>query len=159
MARDLSGSSSFNLLPEKSCPFFVYRDIGNFRFHNKEHIPTTRILHLFLCFLFNLVFPTGSWACRWVLTGLGYGLGIKGAPKCPQIVTQAARILAWLRDGAWGPSGENRPTEHLWKKLLQWADADPDVCCPSCVTVDIWWTSTSARNTSLPNLAQPETPL
>ena len=67
------------------------------------------------------LFPTRSWARPWLITDLGAALHLKGAPRDPSIIADAASVLAIGRGGLAGPIGGHLPATELLEALVDWA--------------------------------------
>ena len=45
---------------------------------------------------------------------------MKGGPKCPGTVAKGAGVVAWLKDGGWGPRPMRTAQERCWLRLTAW---------------------------------------
>ena len=68
-----------------------------------------------------------KWGSSYMLHALGMGgVGLRGAPKCPQVATEACAIISFLKHGMWGPGPLKEQVRRTWEKVVAWARSDPD---------------------------------
>ena len=61
-----------------------------------------------------------GWCPARCIVGMEVGWGIKGAPECPSPVAKGASMVAWLKEGGWGPRPMKEAQAHSWRRLQEW---------------------------------------
>ena len=57
-----------------------------------------------------------GWCSVRYIAGVEIVRGVKGGPKCPSSVAKGAGVIAWLKDGGWGPTPLKRAQGQYWQK-------------------------------------------
>jgi hypothetical protein len=75
--------------------------------------------------VFHALLPTRGWLTSSVLTSIGTLCEVRGAPRCYVAVSHSSALIAYLRQGGWGPSSLTPGVEERWARIKGWAHSDP----------------------------------
>ena len=75
--------------------------------------------------VFHALLPTRGWLNSSVLTAVGTVCEVRGAPKCFVAVSRSSALIAYLRQGGWGPSSLTPGVAERWQRIKDWAHSDP----------------------------------
>ena len=62
----------------------------------------------------------GRWRLALLAAGMTLILGVRGGPRCPSAVACVAAVVAWLKDGGWGPTPIREAQQRYWHRLRDW---------------------------------------